>query len=198
MPFKKTPPLYTTWRGMIRRCTNPNFKQWADYGGRGIAVCARWRRDFHAFAADMGERPAHHVLDRIDNNLGYSPENCRWATRSLSQRNTRMTRIVQIDGREYVAADLADISGMKVDTIIVRAEAGLPYADVMASGRRVFKPGLAVGGIANGQRQRAKTHCPQGHTYTTENTGVTPQGWRVCRTCRRLKEARKRASTFLA
>jgi hypothetical protein len=75
-------PLYILWRGMIDRCYNPKAKNWPNYGGRGITVCARWRYDFAAFVADMGDRPSkRHTLDRFHDPAGpYEPGNCRWAT----------------------------------------------------------------------------------------------------------------------
>lgn len=81
-------PTYISWQGMIRRCTNPSAADYHRYGGRGITVCQRWR-DFSAFLEDMGERPAGLTLDRIDNNRGYEPGNCRWSTVTEQNRNRR-------------------------------------------------------------------------------------------------------------
>jgi hypothetical protein len=82
-------PTYITWRSMIGRCETPSNASFENYGGRGIAVCRRWRESFPDFLADMGVRPEGKTLDRIDNERGYEPDNCRWATASEQMRNRR-------------------------------------------------------------------------------------------------------------
>jgi hypothetical protein len=196
MPFKNLHPLYTVWQSMISRCYRPSTKGYKDYGGRGIIVCDRWLQygeGFRNFISDMGERPKGFSIDRIDNNKGYFPENCKWSSRSEQQRNRRCAVKIFIEGVEYFAVDLAKKSGMKQDTLINRAKQGLTYAEVMDKKRRVFKDGLALGGKVNGARQKAKTHCPKGHEYSEENTSVTPQGFRNCKTCKRETAAAWRA-----
>jgi hypothetical protein len=79
-------PTYVSWAGMIQRATNPNRNRSARYVERGIQVCSRWR-SFSNFYADMGKRPEGRTLDRIDNDRGYEPGNCRWATRSEQSKN---------------------------------------------------------------------------------------------------------------
>lgn len=74
---------------MIGRCYNPKEKGYERYGGRGIKVCTKWAESFWSFLEDIGERPDGFVLDRIDPNLDYSPENCRWVDRKTSSYNTR-------------------------------------------------------------------------------------------------------------
>lgn len=78
--MRKRPPLFESWRSMIRRCEDSRDKSYKHYGARGIKVCARWHR-FELFLADMGPRPEGKSLDRFPNNNGnYEPGNCRWAT----------------------------------------------------------------------------------------------------------------------
>lgn len=76
------------WQGMWKRCTNPNTDSSAYYIGRGITVCDAWK-DFRAFLADMGEAPIGCSIDRINNDAGYSKDNCRWATATQQSRNAR-------------------------------------------------------------------------------------------------------------
>lgn len=78
-----------SWAGMKQRCYDSNHRYYANYGGRGIRVCAEWVNSFSQFLADMGPRPAGCTLDRVDNNGAYSKGNCRWATAAQQRANQR-------------------------------------------------------------------------------------------------------------
>ena len=87
-------PEYFTWKNMRQRCFDKNQICYKNYGGRGISVCKRWD-DFEAFAKDMGRKPTpKHTIERINNELGYSPENCKWATMKEQQNNKRKPNLV--------------------------------------------------------------------------------------------------------
>ena len=85
---------YKSWSGMIQRCTNKKNPRYASYGGRGIKVCDKWTNSFELFFQDIGNKPSpKHSIDRINNNKGYNPENCRWATNSVQVRNRNLLKI---------------------------------------------------------------------------------------------------------
>lgn len=106
--------LYRIWATMKERCGNSNAHAYSEYGGRGITVCREWEHDFVAFrewsfAHGYSESLS---LDRIDNDKGYSPGNCRWATRSEQQRNKRTTRFATMNGETRPLAEWEEITGI--------------------------------------------------------------------------------------
>jgi hypothetical protein len=110
---------------MLERCRNPNATNYASYGGRGITVCDRWKGESGLlnFIADMGLRPSKkHSIDRIDNDKGYSPKNCRWATDSDQVRNRRMLASNKsgVTGVSWVERDKAWVAAARVNNKIHR------------------------------------------------------------------------------
>jgi hypothetical protein len=109
---------------MRSRCENPNNKHFQNYGGRGIAVCERWKT-FENFFADVGERPSKaHTLERCDNALGYQPGNVKWATRLEQGRNKRNNRRLVFDGQELTLSAWGERTGLKRATIMRRIGLG--------------------------------------------------------------------------
>lgn len=96
-------PEWYSWISMIQRCNDPNYHAYKWYGGRGIKVCERWLK-FKNFFADMGERPKGMTLDRVNNDFGYFPINCRWATPSQQAKNRRQNKKNGLTGR-YMSKD---------------------------------------------------------------------------------------------
>lgn len=106
-------PEYILWDGMRGRCKAGAKNSGNNYFARGITVCDRWT-SFENFYADMGPRPSPtHTIERIDNDAGYSPENCRWATRKEQARNMRRNRRLEIDGRVLCISEWAEVVGVK-------------------------------------------------------------------------------------
>jgi hypothetical protein len=101
----KVLPEYSVWIMAKQRCHNPKNRQYKDYGGRGITMCARWRKSFAAFLHDVGPRPHPHLsIERRDNDAGYTPENCYWATRQQQRANQRPRRAYirkDLTGRQF-------------------------------------------------------------------------------------------------
>ncbi len=111
-------PEYGAWRNMKERCLNDKTRVFKWYGARGITVCPAWIDSFEVFLADMGMRPsAKHSIDRIDNNKGYSPENCRWVTRREQSVNRTTTIIIPFNGEERCISDWEFHLGVKKGAI---------------------------------------------------------------------------------
>jgi hypothetical protein len=109
---------YYTWQNMKRRCIAPKRKDFNRYGGRGITVCDRWLHDFSAFLADMGPRPgAAYSLERINNDGSYSPDNCRWATRSEQNRNHSGNHRLFYQGENLTIAEWSERTGLPFHVI---------------------------------------------------------------------------------
>lgn len=109
---------YRIWAGIIQRCENPKDTAYSNYGGRGITVCNEWREGFLVFLKDMGERPSlQHSIERIDNEVSYCPDNCKWATREEQANNTRRNVYYDYDGEQLTIPQIARKVGIPSKTL---------------------------------------------------------------------------------
>ncbi len=135
----KDSPTWRSWLAMRNRCENPNNPAYSSYGGRGITVCERWAV-FENFFADMGLRPENTSIDRIDNNSGYSPDNCKWSSRVEQSLNRRTTRIINTPEGPLPLALAAKKWGIGRCTLSYRLSNGWPIDEALATPARHFKP----------------------------------------------------------
>lgn len=113
----KSDPTYISWQCMKKRCGHDkNYKK--------VTICDRWFNSFEHFLEDMGNRPLGTTLDRIDNNKGYSLENCRWATRIQQNRNKPGLRYITYKGQTRVLSEWAEILCLNYRTLKKRLDIG--------------------------------------------------------------------------
>jgi hypothetical protein len=134
----KPTPEWAAWHMAKLRCHCPTNRAYSEYGGRGIVMCDRWRfgegeaSGFECFISDMGMRPSpQHSLERSDNNKGYDPRNCYWATRKEQQRNRRCNRHVEFRGQKMTLAEAAEVAGLFIQTLARRLNTGWSIEDAM-------------------------------------------------------------------
>jgi hypothetical protein len=117
--------LYYVWRMMRERCRSPKSTRWKWYGARGIRVCPEWDTSFSQFFSDMAPtyRPGLSI-DRIDNNRGYGPGNCRWATPRQQGANRRTNVMVETNRGRLCLAEIGRRLGIPYTTVRRRYERG--------------------------------------------------------------------------
>lgn len=118
--------LYTVWSNMLQRCNNPNDPEYVRYGGRGISVCDEWQHsfeDFYSWAMASGYQEGLSI-DRIDNNKGYCPDNCRWATARQQSNNLRSNRCFELKGEVKTMVEWCRYFGKSYSTVKYRLRHG--------------------------------------------------------------------------
>lgn len=119
-------PEYSSWKSMHERCYNPKNRAYHRYGGRGIEVCPQWHglEGLQQFLSDMGDRPQGTTIDRINNDRGYWPDNCRWATPKEQSANISTNRMMTFGGITKIAGQWADDQGIPRQTFYQRLAKG--------------------------------------------------------------------------
>lgn len=163
-------PTYQSWKAMRSRCRNSNLREWHRYGGRGIAVCARWEV-YENFLEDMGERPDGTSLERLNVDGHYEPTNCAWATRDQQFNNQGRSVKITIRGETKTLGQWSKIYGIGRSTVSARIRDGMTPEAALSN------PVLCPG-----ECHKSRTHCKHGHEFTTENTRIWKNA-RICRTC---------------
>lgn len=126
--YGKPERLYKIYRGMIERCHNKNNTKYSDYGGRGITVCSEWRENYDTFRTwaikngyDENKSRKEQSIDRIDNDKGYSPNNCRWTTAAIQRKNQRPHKehkknaLILFNGKQISKKILCNEYGISVE-----------------------------------------------------------------------------------
>lgn len=131
-------PEFKRWADMIARCSKSSRADFERYGGRGVTVCQRWLDSFAAFYADMGPRPSpKHSIDRINNDQGYTPENCRWATATEQRVNQRRVTLIDHEGLSLTLKEWSRRLGLNYDTLKRRRRANWPLPQLFRQASRL-------------------------------------------------------------
>lgn len=125
---------YSTWVSIRRRCLNPSYNSYQNYGGRGIKVCERWMESFQNFLDDMGYAPSkNHSIDRFPDNDGhYEPGNCRWATMAAQSVNRRNNTFIEFGGERLTISQWSRRVGCSFGTLSTRLQRGKPVDDILS------------------------------------------------------------------
>lgn len=130
--------LYNIWIGMRQRCRDVNSQDYMAYGGRGIHVCHGWENDYAIFRqwAVANGYDDSLSIDRINNDSGYSPENCRWASSWEQNNNLRSNVLVEFNGDTHTLAEWSRVFGIPYSTLISRRKRGWSFARIAENGGR--------------------------------------------------------------
>lgn len=128
--------LHRIWTNMKSRCNNPKATHYEHYGGNEITICEEWKNDFQAFYDwSMSHGYEEHLtIDRIDNDKGYSPDNCRWTDYRTQNRNKRNVPTYEHNGVTFTQADVFNLFGIKRTTFQARLKRGLSVKEALEGG----------------------------------------------------------------
>ena len=126
--------IYNIYICMKERCCNPKSKSYKNYGLRGIDICEEWKQDFMSFYnwAIANGYSEELTIDRIDNNKGYAPDNCRWVNKYIQNNNTRRNRKIHCFGETHTVSEWTMITGINRNTINSRLNKGLSPEKILA------------------------------------------------------------------
>lgn len=131
--------LREIWRGMLKRCENPRCKDYRHYAGRRIRVCKEWHDfdTFESWAMSHGYRDGL-TIDRVNNNKGYEPGNCRWVSRKAQASNRTTNTRYTLDGKTQTLQRWSEETGVPVDRIVHRMEHGWTFERAVRTPLRVY------------------------------------------------------------
>lgn len=124
--------MYFIWMSIRNRCLNPRNPAYKNYGGRGITICDQWSK-FSNFLADMGTPLPNMTLERVDNNKGYSKENCIWADRTAQGRNKRNNVLITAFGETLPLSAWVERLGLNYGTTHRRIWKGWPPEEALTT-----------------------------------------------------------------
>ena len=157
MPYH---PLYRVWRGMRNRCENPNDDRWKDYGGRGIRVCRAWRSSITFFKWAIPHYEQGLQIERRNNDLGYRPSNCYWATPKQQNRNRRSNRVLTFKGKRKTLVEWSECTGIPEGRLWMRLKNGWSVEDALTiKGDGIKCMGRVQGLTFNGETRRLHEWC---------------------------------------
>lgn len=128
--------LYRVWCSMRERCNNSHNKSYKNYGRKGIRVCEDWEKSFYNFnewAINNGYKEGL-TIDRIDGQKGYCPENCRWTTSKIQNRNYSRNHTVIYDGKKYCLIELAEKFKINYSKLLYRIKVGYSIEEAIKEG----------------------------------------------------------------
>lgn len=125
--------LYGVWCSIKSRCYNKNTAAYKDYGGRGIEMCKEWKDNFEPFmlwAMENGYEDGLSI-DRVNNDFGYCPNNCRWVTDAAQASNRRSNRNYTINGETHCLTEWARLNGINPKTLFTRVYSGCNFEEAL-------------------------------------------------------------------